>query len=153
MKYVRNNRLTDPFKVWKELRNERYARYKPVAWAVVALSLGLFAWVVRRVRSLWVVGCLGQLFVILLSQLTCYYYSFLLLTAPLTRARRQLEVPLLVFAALTQLVWLSCYWNDDKYTALTALSLAFCYGVLLFFWRPGPRWARWLGLAPRPRQA
>ena len=42
----------------------------------------------RRVRSLWMLTCMGQLCVMLLAQIACYYYSFLVLSAPLTRARR-----------------------------------------------------------------
>jgi hypothetical protein len=134
MKYVKDGKLTDAFKVWKDMRNERYAKYRGVAYAIILASLLAFVWLIRRVKSLWIAQCIGQVFIILLSQLTCYYYSFMILLAPLTRVKRQLEAPLLGFAALTQFVWLSTYWNDDRYTGLTAVSLAFSYGVFAMFW-------------------
>jgi hypothetical protein len=135
MKYVRDLKAVDPFEVWKRMRNERYDRYRPVAYAAVALALLAFARVARRIKSTWIALCLGQIFIILLSQLTCYYYTFLLLCAPLTRAKRGIEAPLFGFAALSQLVWIALYWNDDKYTALTLISLVFTAGLVCAFAR------------------
>ncbi|WP_437947402.1 hypothetical protein WME98_42570 [Sorangium sp. So ce296] len=142
MKYTKDTKLVDPFEVWKRMRNERYARYRWVAYGIIAASFAGFVYVCRRIRSLWVAQCLAQIFVILLSQLTCYYYSFMILSAPLTRLKRQIEVPLFGLAALSQFIWITFYYNDDKYTALTAVSLAFCYYLLcLFSGKPAP-WAR-----------
>jgi len=131
MKFTKDVKLVDPFETWKTMRNERYKKYKLVAYLIIALTLGLSVWVQRRIKSLWVSQCLGQIWLILLSQLTCYYYSFMILSAPLTKVRRDLEVPIFGFAALSQFVFLPSYWNDDKYNALTIIALLFCYG--LFF--------------------
>jgi hypothetical protein len=150
MKYTKDTKLVDPFETWKRMRNERYAKYRFLAYGIVAASLAFFIYVCRRVRSLWVAQCLGQIFIILMSQLTCYYYSFMILSAPLTRLKRQIEVPLFGLAALSQFIWITFYWNDDKYTALTAVSLAFCYYTLcLFSGKPMP-WARRRDPAPAP---
>lgn len=137
MKYTKDAKLADPFEVWKTMRNDRYDRYKLVAYGVVALSLLFFVAVTRRVKSMWIALCLGQIFIILLSQLTCYYYSFMILAAPLTRAKKGIEAPLFGFAALSQFVWITFFWNDDKYTALTLISLLFCFGLLCAFARKG----------------
>jgi hypothetical protein len=133
MKFTKDVKLRDPFEVWKRMRNERYARYKWVAYGIIAALFAFFVYVLRRIKTLWVAECLGQIFIILLSQLTCYYYSFMILTAPLTKVRRDIEVPLFGLAALSQFVWINSYWNDDKYTALTLISLAFCVGLLCAF--------------------
>ena len=133
---VKDDKLDDPFSIFMKMRNERYAKYKPVAYGIAALTLVFFAMVVRRIRSLWIAQCLGQIFIILMSQLTNYYYSFMILLAPLTKARRQMEVPLFGFAALTQFTAMIFGWLDDKYWMLTALSLAFCYVAICFFRRP-----------------
>ncbi|AKT40216.1 hypothetical protein [Chondromyces crocatus] len=133
MKYTRDNKLQDPFEVWKRMRIERYAKYKWVAYGIIAATLALFVYVCRRVRSLWIAQCLAQIFVILASQLTCYYYSFMILAAPLSRVKPQIEVPLFGLAALSQFIWMAFYWNDDKYYTLTAISLAFCYYLLCVF--------------------
>jgi hypothetical protein len=131
--HVKDDKLADPFEVWKRMRNERYYKYRPVAWVIIAASLAFFVWVVRRVKSMWIALCLGQIFIILLSQLTSYYYAFMVITAPLTRARRQLEVPLLGLAAVSQLIWGAFGWFDDKSAAVTLVSLVFCYGLLCMF--------------------
>lgn len=133
MKYTKDVSLVDPFERWKSMRNERYAKYKPVAYAIILASLGLFVYVVRRVKSLWIAQCLGQIWIILLSQLTCYYYSFMILTAPLIKVKPGIEAWLFGLAALTQVIWMSMTWNDDRYTALTLMSLVFCYGLLILF--------------------
>jgi len=138
MKFTKDIKLTDPFETWKNMRNERYAKYKWIAYLIILATLGLSIYVHRRVKNLWVTMCLAQIWMILLSQLTCYYYSFMILTAPLTKVRKDIEIPLFGLAALSQFVWISSYWNDDKYTALTLISLVFCYG--LFFALIPKRW-------------
>ncbi len=137
MKYVKDDKLADPFSVFMSMRNARYAKYKPVAYGIVLLSFLFFASVVRRIKSLWVAQCLAQIFIILMSQLTNYYYAFMILFAPLTKAKRQLEVPLFGFAAVSQFTAIVFSWLDDKYWMLTALCLAFCYGTICMFRQPG----------------
>lgn len=135
MQHTRDNRLTDPFQRWKEMRNERYEKYKLVAYAIILSSLAFFVMVVHRIKSLWVAQCLGQVFIILLSQLTCYYYSFMILSAPLIKLRKQIELALFALAAITQIIWMNSYWNDTKYTLLTIVSLIACYVMIGLFWR------------------
>lgn len=133
MKYTKDVKMTDPFELWKRMRNERYDKYRPVAYAIIGATLAFFIYVLRRVKSMWVAQCLGQIFIILLSQLTCYYYSFMILTAPLTRVKRGIEAPLFAFAAFSIFTWRIFYWNDDRYTGLTLISLLFCFGLLCVF--------------------
>jgi hypothetical protein len=135
MEFVRDEKLTDPFKIWKDMRNERYRTYRYVAYGAILAALITFASIVRRTKSLWIAQCLGQIFIILLSQLTCYYYSFMILGAPLTRVRRSLEVGLFGVAAVTQIVWMNSHWNDNKYTVLTIVSLVWCCILVGMFWR------------------
>ena len=133
MKYTKDEKATDPFAAWKQMRNDRYAKYKVVGLGIIALSFAYFLFVVRRIKSMWIAESLAQVFVILLAQLTSYYYAFMILMGPLTKAKRQLEAPMFGFAALSQFVFIIFGWNDDKYWALTAISLVFCYGVLWAF--------------------
>ena len=49
-----------PLELWKSMRNDRYDRYKPIAWGSPGSRSSLFAFVVRRVRSLWIAQCLGR---------------------------------------------------------------------------------------------
>lgn len=128
-----DNKLADPLEVWKRTRAERYDRYRWLDVAVVTISGVFFVWIVRAARRPWVAGGLGQVFIVLGAQLTSYYYSFLVLSALLTRARRRLEAPLFTFLILSQLVFWLVTWNDDRYAALTVLSLLLCYGLILDF--------------------
>ena len=140
MRYTKDVALTDPFETWKDMRLERYKEYKPVALVTVLVSLAAFFVVLRRVKSLWVAQCMSQIWIILGSQLTCYYYVFMVLCAPLTRLRRDLEVWLFGFAAVSQIAWRALPYNDDKYTALTLLSVAVCWAMVFSFARrPGGR--------------
>ena len=139
MKYSENKALSDPFDDWKRMRNERYAKYKLVAYGISALSLVLFVYVMRRVKSMWIALCLSQVFGIILAQLTCYYYSFMILSAPLAKInplRRPMELSLFGFALVSQVGWRVFRYNDDKYWILTLLSLVFCYGIIIVFAPP-----------------
>jgi hypothetical protein len=138
-KYVEDNKALDPFGVWMKMRNDRYHKYRPVGYAIIALSLLGFVLVVRRIKSLWIAQCLAQIFIILMSQLTNYYYSFMILLAPLTKGRRQLEAPLFGLAALSQFVSRVFGYYDDQFWMLTLLSLGFCYGLLCYFAGDGLR--------------
>jgi hypothetical protein len=140
--------LNDPFEIWKRMRNERYHKYKALAYGLTGATFAVFVTIVARIRSLWVAQCLGQIFIILMSQLTCYYYSFMILSAPLAKLRRPIELGLFGLAAVTEIIWLNSFWNDDRYTALTIVSLLFCYIMLGMFWRRDtiPKIKQWLGL-------
>jgi hypothetical protein len=138
MEYAVDQKLADPFEAWRRMRSERYERYKWLGVVITAVSGVFFIWVVHRIRPLWIGGCLGQVFIVLGAQLTSYYYSFLVLSALLTRARRGLEIPLFAFVILSQLVFWMLPWNDDRYAALTLISLLLCYGLMLGFLRRRP---------------
>jgi hypothetical protein len=138
MQFTRNNRLTDPFQTWKEMRVNRAHKYRYVSYGIFALTMVFFWLVVSRMKLLWIAQCLGQVFIILGSQLTCYYYSFMILGAPLIKLRKQVELALLALAAITQIIWMNSYWNDNKYTMLTIVSLICCYIMIGLFWRKKP---------------
>ncbi len=133
MKYTKDVKLRDPFEVWKRMRNERYAKYRFAAYGIIAATFAFFIYIMRRIKSMWVAQALAQIFIILMSQLTCYYYSFMILAAPLSRIRRGIEIWLFGLAALSQFIWIIFNWNDDKYYVLTLVSLVFCYAVLCSF--------------------
>jgi hypothetical protein len=144
MKYTEDNKLSDAFEVWKRMRNERWDRLKPIAYAINALTLAFFLYITRRMKNMWVALCSAQIFVMTLSQLTCYYYSFMILSAPLTRLkgfRRNLEVSLFGFSIVSLFGWRIFGHNDDKYWVLSLLSILFGYG-LLFALVPSSVWVK-----------
>jgi hypothetical protein len=126
---------TDASEGWRTARAARFAAARPIAIGLAVAGLAFLAWTVRRLRSLWIAGCLGQLAIVLLSQIACYYYAFLVLAAPLTRARRDLELPIFAFAAATQVASLLLPWPDDRYAALSLLTTLFCLGLVAAFRR------------------
>jgi hypothetical protein len=133
MRYAKEPARLDPFATWKNMRVQRYIDYKPVAYTLMASTFLAFALVLRRVKSMWVAQTLGGIWIILLSQLTCYYYSFMLLSATLTRVRRDLEVYIFAFCAISQVGWRALGYNDDKYDYLTLASLILLFFLLLAF--------------------
>lgn len=102
MKYTKDTKLVDPFEARKRMRDERYARYRLVAYGIIAASLAAFVHVCRRIRSLWAAQRLGRIFIIFLAKLTRYYDSFMIPSAPLTRLKRELEAIRFGLAALGQ---------------------------------------------------
>jgi hypothetical protein len=57
----------------------------------------------------------------------------MVITAPLTRAKRQIELPLLGLAVVSQLLWRSFGAFDDKSAAASLVSLVFCYWLVSIF--------------------
>jgi hypothetical protein len=134
MKYTEDNRLSDAFDTWKRMRNDRYALLKPIGYALSALALGFYVYVARRMKNMWLALCAAQVFVILLSQLTCYYYSFMILSAPMTRVkplRKLFELSLFGFAIVSQFAFQTFRFNDDKYWVLTLLCFVQTFGMLV----------------------
>jgi hypothetical protein len=139
MKYTKDDKLVDPFQTWKDMRVQRYHRYRWIAYGILAATVVAFAYVLRRVRSPWVAQGLSCVFVILGSQLTNYYYGFLVCAVPLIRIRRDFELAFFGYVILTQVVWLTAYWNDDKYTMQTLLALLLSYGLIGGLWPRKPK--------------
>ena len=137
MKFVRDEKLIDPFSVWKDMRRERFAHEKPIYLAVLALIAAAFVRVTWRVRSLWIAQALSLALVIGSLEMTCYYYSFFVLAALLSRIGRGWEQIALFVAGFSELLVLNgfvSYYYDDRYTAQSVLFLLFAIGILCAFW-------------------
>lgn len=115
----------DASEPWRQGRAEGYRRWRFVAYLLGAAGVAFFVASVRRVRSLWVAACLAPALVVWTTQLSCYYYAFLVLAAPLAVARARLTAPVLAFAAATQAASLLLPWPDDRYAALSLLTSVF----------------------------
>lgn len=140
MRYTKDGTQTDPFVGWKNQRLERYERYKPVAYALMGTVFFASVITLRRIKRMWAAQALAGIWIILLSQLTCYYYTYMALYGALTKYRRSVEVYLFAFCAITQLGWRSIGDNDDRYTYLTLISLIVSVVALLLF---APRELTW----------
>jgi hypothetical protein len=139
---LRDERFFAPWKRWSESRREALRQARPVYIAVVLGFLILLALAVRHVEP-WMSLSLGSMLIAVGPELTCYYYSFILVVA-LLHARRDAVGPLLLgVTALSQAValppilgWL--IWPDELYTFVSAVTLA-AFAVILWWFGAGLR--------------
>jgi hypothetical protein len=141
MEYVRDEKLLDPFGPWKQMRRDRLEAFKPlrlVLWAGLAFA---FVRGARRIKSLWVAQALSLVWVVCLLEMTCYYYSMFILAALLSRLNKGFEQAAFAAAGISQLLVVNrfiSYYYDDRYTAQSALFVAFSVSLLFAFW-PKPK--------------
>jgi hypothetical protein len=135
MKYTRDNRLLDPFERWKDARRARYQHLKFVYYGIVALFVAGLTWACWRIKSIWVAMSLSLILVVSMVEATCYYYSVWIFAGILTKARRSMEIAVIGLAGLGQLLSTQFYFIDDKFTALSALYIAFTIAMVVSFMR------------------
>lgn len=136
MRFTRNDTLDDPFEEWKQGRTDRGKATDPIRFAIVAFLLAWMAWALRRTRLLWIGLPLGVGLVCALVNVTCYYYSFFVLGAALTRVRPGLAPAYLAVSGASQILLLKYYWVDDKYTAQSYLFFLCSLLFLVAYSRP-----------------
>jgi hypothetical protein len=148
MQVTRDEALADPLlkwvsqkwgdEPWKETRRERFAALKPVYLVAVLGVLAATAYVLRRVRSLWIGLSLSLALCVSVTELTNYYYSMFVLAALLARLSRGFERGALLVAGLSQLLASGplLTFDDDRYTAQSVLFVTYALVCLLSLW-PG----------------
>jgi hypothetical protein len=99
-RFLKSDRLEDPWKDWKDARLRAFGQRK---WLYVAGVLAFAGFLFRAVRgfSAWESAALSSLMIAVIPELTCYYYSFLIVTALLWVKRREVGIALLAATALT----------------------------------------------------
>jgi len=127
---MKNDRVEDPFGDWKKMRREILSERAPLYWGMVLLLFGIIAYVSRGLKD-WEVTALSTAFIFALFELTCYYYNFLIILAPLTLRRFRHVVALLVVVILSQFFSLVIGWFDERHLA-QSLLVALLYGYILF---------------------
>jgi hypothetical protein len=115
---MRNNSTIDPFKGWKEARHYYYGKSKPVMYAFLLLFLILLAKAADREPD-WAAACLGTGLIVMASELTCYYYGFLLTYGLLWQRRKLPGVLATALAGVTCLLAETIGWNDDHFAAMS----------------------------------
>jgi hypothetical protein len=139
MRFTRDDNLDDPFEGWKAGRLQRFAERKALFTGIVALMFLWTAWALRRTKLLWVGLALTVPLVMCLTNVTCYYYSFVMVAGALVIVRRQLGPPLLVTSGVSQILLYApngYYWVDDRYTAQSYLFFALGLIMLFVYSRP-----------------
>jgi hypothetical protein len=135
MQFVRDNRLIDPFSKWKDMRRERVQAKAAFYYGGIALMGAFFVYACWHLKNLWVVEALGCLLVMLGSELTCYYFSFFIFAAMLSRGRKPLEVGLLAASVLTQFCTTQYVFYDDRFTGMTVVFLNLALFMLALYTR------------------
>jgi hypothetical protein len=134
--------LTDPFHNFKEAR--RRAFHSPFGWPLfLAIFTGYLALLFRvavRERAWWILAVFGFGVIPFGAELTCYYYSFLLVAAFLWENRNLIPIGLLALAAITQVIAFETYFYDIRYMVETLAVLAFAV------------WATWIYASGLPKE-
>jgi hypothetical protein len=118
---------TDPWAAWKQARLDSFRGAKPVYFVAVAAFLVLLGLAVRQAEP-WAALALSASFIPFGVELTCYYYSFIIVVALLCVKSERLAQRLLLLTAFTQFVaWAPINgmptWLDEKYTLMSVATL------------------------------
>lgn len=127
---TRNDNFADPFKNWKEARRHFYHARAPL---FLALVLGCF-WLLGRAGmrlKVWEQAALGTGFILIASELTCYYYCFLLTYGLLWERSKLPGIAAAILSCLTCIFSGIWGWNDDHFAAM---SLGYVVVVGLSVW-------------------
>ncbi len=135
---VTQNGQGDPFARWKQLREQRLAETIWLYRGGLALALATFVCVTWRLRTLSLAVALGACLLPVSLGLSCYYYSFLVVLVPLSRARRPLELAALVAALLSGVAAMKYASYDDRYVAMSLLFTVYAAFTLLLFGKGRP---------------
>ena len=121
---VVDNRQTDPYRRWKDARKETFRSRIVLYAATVALLFALLGYFSHVSGEDWEAVAMGVVLIVALAELTCYYYNFVILLAPIALRRLRHMVVLVGMAIGTQITQLTVGWFDERYTLATAIVLA-----------------------------
>jgi hypothetical protein len=126
---MRDDGMTDPFKGWKDARQHYYNASKPVLLAILLLYGFMLGRAGHREPD-WVAAALGTGMIVMASELTCYYYGFLLTFGLLWDRHKWPPIIMVACAGLTCALS-EIPWNDDHFTAM---SLTTVLAILVSTW-------------------
>jgi hypothetical protein len=127
----RDDSTEDPYQGWKDTRNNILRDRRPL-WALTTLALvALLGFWSRYNRDDWKTTAASTLFIVCLFQLTCYYYNFIVLLAPLALPRARHALAFIVMSMLGQYFQVRISWYDEQYVWETLVVLAFIVYLLL----------------------
>jgi len=126
---MRDDKLEDPFKRWKDARRYYYSARRPLYYALIALFLILLGKAGTKGKD-WESAALGTGLIAVAAELTCYYYGFLLTYGFLWDKRKFPGVAVVVLAAVTCLFPEIWGWNDDHFAAMSLATVITVYAVV-----------------------
>lgn len=134
---LKNDKLQDPWGHWKEVKLETGKKTAPFL-LLAQLAFLVLLWRALRGVKPWVALSMGTMFMSVIFELTCYYYSFVFVVALLYEEKEEIGAWLLGAMALTgffdwgPLRGMS-HWLDEQYTAMSAVIVA-AFVWILYRW-------------------
>jgi hypothetical protein len=119
---MRNDKLEDPFKEWKDAKHHFYHTRAPLFWALVILFCVMLARAADREED-WVAACLGTGLIVIAPELTCYYYGFLLTYGLIWPKRKLPGILACALAGFTCFIYDAFDWNDDHFAGMSLASV------------------------------
>ncbi|MBV72069.1 MAG: hypothetical protein CMH52_12145 [Myxococcales bacterium] len=120
----------DPFKKWKRGRQDTLQSRKVLHYALIFLFLAMIGYAGRRLDN-WELTALSTLLITCIFELTCYYYSYLVLFALLAMRRMIYMVAAVTMVILGQVIQLNVGWYDEQYFWETVAVFGVQFFVLL----------------------
>jgi len=134
---VRELWLDSPWDVWKDARLRLFEERFWLYVALVAVYLAILARATAG-QPLWTALILGLGAIPFFTNLTCYYYGFLLIFAALWPRYPAAGIGLTAAAALTCLTPAIVSQDDDRYMAISLIIAVYVIGVTAWLaFRPG----------------
>jgi hypothetical protein len=137
-RFMKNDRLDDPWGPWKLARLRTFHERK-FLFAIAALGFATLLWFAVRGAEPWVACALSATLIAVGVELTCYYYSFLIVVALLYDKRKEAGAMLLAVTASTSFIdwaptrflpetgiwrWLKMpTWLDEQYMWMGVMTL------------------------------
>jgi hypothetical protein len=136
---MRNESQTDSWGAWREARLQSWNQAIPVYLIIVAGFLLLLGLAVRGAEP-WTAVALSTAFIPFGVELTCYYYSFVIIVALLAAKSERLATRLLLLTAFTQFVAAAPLkgmptWIDEQYTWMSLGTLVMFVMIAWEFFR------------------
>ncbi|HEU4725875.1 MAG TPA: discoidin domain-containing protein [Candidatus Eisenbacteria bacterium] len=130
-------RSSDPFHNFREARKQAFRGIfgQPLFLALVVAYLALLMWGLRREMEWWVLAAFGFGVITISMELTCYYFSFVMIAALLWEKRPAIGVWLLVLATATQAIEFATYYYDMRYLLESVAVVAFVIWVTWLYGR------------------
>ncbi len=126
-RFTKDGSLEDPWARWKQARKETKHDRR---WLLASMLLGMFVLLALAGRRLapWAVLACSTILIVGFFELTCYYYSFVILMAPLAIERLRYTVALILMVIAGLVLQFFIGWYDEQYVWETvAVLLALSY--------------------------
>jgi hypothetical protein len=137
-RFTKDDSLEDPWAKWKQKRKEtKHDRRFLLALSLLAMFV-LLALAGRQLAE-WAVLAASTILIVGFFELTCYYYTFVVIMAPLALERLRYTVALILVVIAGLVLHFSIGWYDEQYTAETvAVLLPLLYILIDIVRKPLP---------------